>query len=95
MTKEFGRMNMAGHKHDSDMALGDINTSSEMIDTQYFERFTIFDETESQFKNVTKEHRIKTEKKVPKLGVMLVGLGGNNGSTMVAGILANRKKLSW
>ena len=26
---------------------------------------------------------------------MLVGLGGNNGSTMVAGILANKKKISW
>jgi myo-inositol-1-phosphate synthase len=26
---------------------------------------------------------------------MLVGLGGNNGSTMVAGILANKHKLSW
>ena len=26
---------------------------------------------------------------------MLVGLGGNNGSTMVAGILANKKKLKW
>lgn len=36
-----------------------------------------------------------TEKKVPKLGVMLVGLGGNNGSTLVAGILANKHKLQW
>ena len=26
---------------------------------------------------------------------MLVGLGGNNGSTFVAGILANKKKLKW
>lgn len=26
---------------------------------------------------------------------MLVGLGGNNGSTFVAGILANRRQLSW
>lgn len=26
---------------------------------------------------------------------MLVGLGGNNGSTVVAGLLANKKKLSW
>jgi myo-inositol-1-phosphate synthase len=26
---------------------------------------------------------------------MLVGLGGNNGSTFVAGILANQRKLSW
>lgn len=42
-----------------------------------------------------KEHKIVTEKKVPKLGVMLVGLGGNNGSTLVAGLLANKQKLSW
>jgi myo-inositol-1-phosphate synthase len=26
---------------------------------------------------------------------MLVGLGGNNGSTFVAGILANQRKLEW
>jgi len=26
---------------------------------------------------------------------MLVGLGGNNGSTMVAGILANKYKMTW
>jgi myo-inositol-1-phosphate synthase len=26
---------------------------------------------------------------------MLVGLGGNNGSTFTAGVLANRKNLSW
>jgi len=38
---------------------------------------------------------IKTEKAVPRLGVMLVGLGGNNGSTFVAGILANKRQLSW
>ncbi len=29
------------------------------------------------------------------MGVLLVGLGGNNGSTLVAGILANKKKLTW
>ena len=40
-------------------------------------------------------HNIRTEAKVPKLGVMLVGLGGNNGSTFVAGILANKKQTSW
>ncbi len=37
----------------------------------------------------------KTEKTVPKLGVMLVGWGGNNGTTVTGGILANRKKLQW
>jgi myo-inositol-1-phosphate synthase len=35
------------------------------------------------------------DRKVPKLGLMLVGLGGNNGSTVAAGIIANRDKLTW
>ena len=39
--------------------------------------------------------RIVTERKLPRLGVMLVGLGGNNGSTFTAGVLANKLGLSW
>ena len=35
------------------------------------------------------------ERKVPKFGLMLVGLGGNNGTTVAAGIIANRDKLTW
>jgi myo-inositol-1-phosphate synthase len=34
-------------------------------------------------------------KKNPKLGVMLVGLGGSNGSTLVASLLAHKKRLTW
>lgn len=37
----------------------------------------------------------KTDRKVPKVGVMLVGLGGNNGTTVAAGILANKHGLTW
>jgi len=37
----------------------------------------------------------KTETIVPKVGVMIVGLGGNNGSTVTAGIIANREGISW
>jgi myo-inositol-1-phosphate synthase len=37
----------------------------------------------------------KVERKVPKTGMMLVGWGGNNGSTVTAGILANRRGLTW
>lgn len=37
----------------------------------------------------------KVDRKVGKTGVMLVGWGGNNGSTITAGILANRRGLSW
>lgn len=39
--------------------------------------------------------KFRTERQVPRVGVMLAGLGGNNGTTFVAGILANRDKMSW
>ena len=35
------------------------------------------------------------DRKVPKFGLMLVGLGGNNGSTVAAGLLANKRNISW
>ena len=38
---------------------------------------------------------LRTARKVPKTGLMLVGLGGNNGCTTVAGILANQQGLTW
>jgi myo-inositol-1-phosphate synthase len=39
--------------------------------------------------------QFKTDTRVPKLGVMLVGWGGNNGSTVTAGILANKHGITW
>lgn len=41
------------------------------------------------------KYTFKTATKVPKLGVMIVGLGGNNGSTVMAGVIANREKITW
>lgn len=40
-------------------------------------------------------YNFKVDRKVGKLGVMLVGWGGNNGSTVTAGIIANRDGLVW
>ncbi|NXA55733.1 INO1A synthase, partial [Nothocercus julius] len=37
----------------------------------------------------------RTARHVPRLGVMLVGWGGNNGTTVTAAVLANRLGLSW
>lgn len=39
--------------------------------------------------------KIRTERRVPRLGVMLVGWGGNNGSTLTAALEANRRRLVW
>uniref|UniRef100_A0A668A7M4 inositol-3-phosphate synthase n=1 Tax=Myripristis murdjan TaxID=586833 RepID=A0A668A7M4_9TELE len=43
----------------------------------------------------TTELMFRTECHVPRLGVMLVGWGGNNGTTVTAAVLANRLGLSW
>lgn len=40
-------------------------------------------------------YTFKTQRKVPKVGMMLVGWGGNNGSTLTAGMLANAKNIKW
>ncbi|KAI8078082.1 uncharacterized protein B0P05DRAFT_123061 [Gilbertella persicaria] len=40
-------------------------------------------------------YEFKTERVVPKVGVMMVGWGGNNGSTLTAAILAHKNKLTW
>lgn len=37
----------------------------------------------------------KVDRKVGKVGMMLVGWGGNNGTTVTAGIMANRRGLEW
>ncbi|PNF41112.1 hypothetical protein B7P43_G05978 [Cryptotermes secundus] len=44
---------------------------------------------------VTTKLHIRTKRQVPKLGLMLVGWGGNNGSTVTAALLANKLQLSW
>ncbi|KAI3367569.1 hypothetical protein L3Q82_026415, partial [Scortum barcoo] len=43
----------------------------------------------------TSELTFRTERRVPKLGVMLVGWGGNNGSTVTGAVLANKLGLTW
>lgn len=65
------------------------------INVNYQNRFTVFSEDESSTRSILQNKTISTEKVVPRLGVMLVGLGGNNGSTFTAGVLANKRQLSW
>lgn len=41
------------------------------------------------------EVNFKVQRNVPKLGVMLVGWGGNNGTTFTGAFLANKHNVSW
>ncbi|KAI0785786.1 Myo-inositol-1-phosphate synthase [Abortiporus biennis] len=42
-----------------------------------------------------KPYEFQTVRKVSKTGLMLIGMGGNNGSTLAATILANRHNIVW
>ncbi|KZT03902.1 Myo-inositol-1-phosphate synthase [Laetiporus sulphureus 93-53] len=42
-----------------------------------------------------KEYEFQTARKVSKTGLMMIGWGGNNGSTLSATILANRHNIVW
>jgi len=41
------------------------------------------------------QYTFRTKRRVPRTGTMLVGWGGNNGSTVTAGILANKLGITW
>ncbi|OCF75008.1 myo-inositol-1-phosphate synthase [Kwoniella mangroviensis CBS 8886] len=46
-------------------------------------------------KKTEKTYEFYTKSKVGKVGLMLVGLGGNNGTTVLATHLANKHQISW
>ncbi|KAK0643073.1 myo-inositol-phosphate synthase [Cercophora newfieldiana] len=74
-----------------------VYTDSE-IRSKYTYRTTLVNRGEDgKYVAVPQEtvYDFKVDRKVPKLGVMLVGWGGNNGSTVTAGIIANRRGLVW
>lgn len=75
-----------------------VKYSDSEINTKYTYRTTAITKgSDGKFVAKPKEtvYDFKTERKVPKTGMMLVGWGGNNGTTVTAGILANRRGLTW
>eukprot|EP01138_Halocafeteria_seosinensis_P013250 gb/GECG01013532.1/.p1 GENE.gb/GECG01013532.1/~~gb/GECG01013532.1/.p1 ORF type:complete len:570 (+),score=88.65 gb/GECG01013532.1/:1-1710(+) len=69
---------------------------------QHIEAEYVYETTDVQIQNdkviaspLKEKFHFKTERKVPRTGVMIVGLGGNNGTTFTASILANRKNIEW
>jgi myo-inositol-1-phosphate synthase len=74
-----------------------VYTDSE-IRSKYTYRTTLVNENaDGKFEATPKEtiYDFKVDRKVPKTGMMLVGWGGNNGTTVTAGIIANRRGLVW
>ncbi|EEH41855.1 inositol-3-phosphate synthase [Paracoccidioides lutzii Pb01] len=72
--------------------------SDEEIKTRYVYRTTAVTRgADGRYVASPKEsaYDFKVDRKVGKVGMMLVGWGGNNGTTVTAGILANRRGLVW
>lgn len=42
-----------------------------------------------------KIYKFKTRKDPGKVGLMLIGMGGNNGTTLIGGLLANKHNITW
>ena len=74
-----------------------VKYTEDAITSKYTYRATEIDTSSGAFVATPKQsvYDFKTERGVGKTGLMLVGWGGNNGSTVTAGILANRNKLAW
>lgn len=75
-----------------------VTYTSDEIRSKYTYRTTMVEQTpEGKYVATPKEtvYDFKVDRKVPKTGVMLVGWGGNNGTTVTAGIIANRRNLTW
>ena len=74
-----------------------VKYSEKTIDSTYTYNSTIAEQNGKDIviKRHNKQLKFRTQRTVPKTGMMLVGLGGNNGTTVVGGVLANKLGLSW
>ena len=90
-----GKFTLRPNKETTSLPGIERKITNDHIEVNYQTRFALFDEESMSSKPVIQEKKIRTDTRVPKLGVMLVGLGGNNGSTFTAGVIANKKNLSW
>lgn len=74
-----------------------IKYGDHQIESEYFYDVTSVEQNDGKFVVTPKREKLKfvTETSIPNIGVMIVGLGGNNGSTFMASILANKMNLSW
>ncbi|KAM3073521.1 Myo-inositol-1-phosphate synthase [Clarireedia jacksonii] len=74
-----------------------VYSNSEIKSKYTYRTTSVVKNASGKYKATPKEtiYDFKVDRKVPKVGMMLVGWGGNNGTTVTAGIIANRRGLSW
>lgn len=77
----------------------DVKYNDDVIESRYVYQTTdvVLSKDKNEYVATPREtvYTFRTERQVPRLGVMLIGWGGNNGSTTTAMSIANKLKLSW
>lgn len=100
---EMGDANGGGHIISANKDLFTVNspnviyTENEIRSKYTYRTTAVSQDPAGKYVATPKEtlFEFKVDRKVPKVGMMLVGWGGNNGSTVTAGIIANRRGLVW
>ncbi|KAI0595856.1 myo-inositol-1-phosphate synthase [Biscogniauxia sp. FL1348] len=72
-------------------------TDNEILSKYTYRTTSVTRGTDGKYVATPREtlYDFKVDRRVPKTGMMLVGWGGNNGTTVTAGIIANRRGLVW
>lgn len=100
-SKGFANGNGAGPSSANDLFVVDspnvVYTDTEIKSKYTYRTTSVTQGSDGKYVATPKEtlYDFKVDRKVPKVGCMLVGWGGNNGSTVTAGIIANRRDLVW
>jgi len=106
---DVGYMNGYSNNHSTDtlasqkddlftVSSPDVAYTDEHIKSKYVYRTTSVTKTgNGNYVATPKETKydFQVDRKVGRVGMMLVGWGGNNGTTVTAGIIANRRGLVW
>jgi len=78
---------------------GNTIYSNEFIESKYIYEMNHceIDHSNKQVKIIPRKYQynFRTKRQVQRTGVMLVGWGGNNGTTFTGAIIANRDQISW
>jgi myo-inositol-1-phosphate synthase len=74
-----------------------VYTDGEIKSKYTYRTTSVEQNAEGKYVATPKEtiYDFKVDRKIPKVGMMLVGWGGNNGTTVTAGIIANKRGLVW
>ena len=72
--------------------------SNDIIESTYEHKYVEIDQNDHNItygKVARQQYKFKTQRYPGKVGLMLVGMGGNNGTTLIGGLLANKHKVTW